>query len=1085
MSHRIRSLSVLTLSTTLILIACGSHQSAWAGSSGQLCIQQKIGGNPSCTANDVRISSLVATGGPITCVPGDFVNATLVATIESGPARYDIGLWINETGGSALSDPTGTCYRDYLHPRSANNFGCSQSYPGPYFNGEPAVAADVCGDVPASNGPITCGAPIGPCSQGGGTCLFTTYQFTATFKCFDTNNDGTADLSTATSWDNNTSHTCTNELDTDPGTGSKCNVGVVTIGNIFIDPCVSANCNDNIACTVDTCDSSSGSAVCSHTPSNDLCNDGQYCNGVETCSAVTGCQAGTPVSCNDGVACTNDFCNEAIDQCDSTPSNANCSDSMFCNGVEICDPVLNCLPGTAPYCDDGVVCTNDSCNEATDQCDNVADNSNCSDGQFCNGIETCDPTNDCQAGTPPDCGDGVACTVDSCDEVGDACVHAPNDASCDNGLYCDGSESCNAISGCQSGTPVNCNDGVTCTVDSCNEAADTCSNIPDNTACGDGLFCTGVELCDPVNDCQPGTDPCPGILCDEVNDVCAGCLTDANCDNGVYCDGAESCDTDTSTCISGMPIDCDDAVTCTLDACNEITDQCDHEASNALCDDGQFCNGAETCDILTDCQAGTPPNCDDAIGCTDDSCNEAIDQCDHVANDANCSNEAFCDGVEICSPVSDCQPGTPPNCNDGVSCTADSCSPGLNACVNTPNDAVCSNGQYCDGAEICDLVNDCQPGIPPSCDDAVACTVDVCDEIGDVCENVAIDANCDDGQFCNGAETCDPLNDCIAGSVPNCEDGVGCTTDACDETNDLCTHAADDALCNNGLYCDGVEQCDPTDDCEPGIVPDCSDTYDCTVDICDEIGDTCVNDATACVCGDNEIGPGEDCDPPSSTPGGEICDNLIDDDGDGAIDCEDEDCPAFCEHDPSIPCSTHHDCRMLTIAKTSCIGAPSGCDDNCQLVVACNAIGRDPSIIRFGRDGRPDLFKMHASFVPQTMMDPAVEGFSFLLTNASGVVYQAQLLSGDLKRRGKGYFYKDVTARAGEGLRDGVYQLRLKQRVKDGRLDYSFTLQIYGDFSAATEALMMTQVKVGNDGTMIAAEWTQTGSGWKLDQNAY
>jgi hypothetical protein len=51
---------------------------------------------------------------------------------------------------------------------------------------------------------------------------------------------------------------------------------------------------------------------------------------------------------------------------------------------------------------------------------------------------------------------------------------------------------------------------------------------------------------------------------------------------------------------------------------------------NPDCDDGLFCNGAETC-VTGTCQAGTPPNCDDGVACTTDSCNEASDACEHAA----------------------------------------------------------------------------------------------------------------------------------------------------------------------------------------------------------------------------------------------------------------------------------------------------------------------------------------------------------------------------------------------------------------------------------------------------------------------
>jgi hypothetical protein len=43
-----------------------------------------------------------------------------------------------------------------------------------------------------------------------------------------------------------------------------------------------------------------------------------------------------------------------------------------------------------------------------------------------------------------------------------------------------------------------------------------CTN---NGQCDDGLFCNGAETC-VGGSCQAGTDPCPGQTCDEVGDVC-------------------------------------------------------------------------------------------------------------------------------------------------------------------------------------------------------------------------------------------------------------------------------------------------------------------------------------------------------------------------------------------------------------------------------------------------------------------------------------------------------------------------------------------------------------------------------------
>jgi hypothetical protein len=46
-------------------------------------------------------------------------------------------------------------------------------------------------------------------------------------------------------------------------------------------------------------------------------------------------------------------------------------------------------------------------------------------------------------------------------------------------------------------------------------------NIPDDTLCDDGLFCNGTESCDPFSGCQAGSNPCNSQEeCDEVSDQC-------------------------------------------------------------------------------------------------------------------------------------------------------------------------------------------------------------------------------------------------------------------------------------------------------------------------------------------------------------------------------------------------------------------------------------------------------------------------------------------------------------------------------------------------------------------------------------
>ena len=101
-----------------------------------------------------------------------------------------------------------------------------------------------------------------------------------------------------------------------------------------------------------------------------------------------------------------------------------------------------------------------------------------------------------------------------CDSGG--CI---DNSECDDGLFCNGAEVCSAGS-CQAGTAPNCADSVACTTDACNQATDSCTHTANNAACSDGLFCNGSETCNVTLGCQAGSDPCGGAACNETTDTC-------------------------------------------------------------------------------------------------------------------------------------------------------------------------------------------------------------------------------------------------------------------------------------------------------------------------------------------------------------------------------------------------------------------------------------------------------------------------------------------------------------------------------------------------------------------------------------
>jgi hypothetical protein len=91
--------------------------------------------------------------------------------------------------------------------------------------------------------------------------------------------------------------------------------------------------------------------------------------------------------------------------------------------------------------------------------------------------------------------------------------------------------------------------------------------------------------------------------------------------------------------------------------------------------------------------------------------------------------------------------------------------------VGCVTQAECDDGVFCNGAEVCDPVLDCQPGPPVVVDDGVACTDDSCDEAGDVVVNTVDDALCDDGDPCT-VGICDSETGCASVPVEGCEVAV-------------------------------------------------------------------------------------------------------------------------------------------------------------------------------------------------------------------------------------------------------------------------------------------------------------------------
>jgi len=301
----------------------------------------------------------------------------------------------------------------------------------------------------------------------------------------------------------------------------------------------------------------------------------------------------------------------------------------------------------------------------------------CDDGLYCNGVETCDAgTGDCLAGTPPDLADSIDCTVDKCDEENNAPLHSPNDTLCDDGDVCT-DDSCDAQEGCQ---------------------------FADNQAgCDDLDPCTTDDACD--------------------DGECAG--TPKVCDDGLYCNGVETCDAVTGDCLEGTPPDIADTVDCTVDECDEENDAPLHSPDDTLCDDADLC----TTDLCLPDSGCDSQIVEDQTPCSDNP--------QEVCVAGQCTCVPACGGKE-CGPD-----GCGDNCggcDDPGLCATNECDEEAAQCIfeslpaaTACGDVTCSTvaqttGMYCDGKGECSLdTYGCDSYL---CDDAAGSCYAACEDDG-------------------------------------------------------------------------------------------------------------------------------------------------------------------------------------------------------------------------------------------------------------------------------------------------------------------------------------------------------------------
>jgi len=674
--------------------------------------------------------------------------------------------------------------------------------------------------------------------------------------------------------------------------GDLCNGKLVCAdGECAADPDSAVVCEDSPdPCKVSECDPESGGCIDAPGPDGIACDDGNICTEEDSCLSGV-CAGGAALDCDDGNPCTADSCDlDAGCVHQSSPGGVECDDENPCTVGDSCVDG-ECFGGGAVNCDDGNPCTDDACS-TVDGCIYKPNDLSCDDG---------DP-----------CTEGDFCAAGQCTPgPTNLCEGCQTDADCvalDDGNLCNGAIAClEGKCALDPNTVVVCDNGADtqCAQNTCNPGSGNCEMVPvaDDQPCDDGNVCTNGDVCitgvcvaGELETCDDG-DACTEDWCEEGG-FCMNVPIDCDDNNPATID---TCDQDDG-CIHTL-VPCNDNNLCTQDLMDPLTGDCVYFLVD--CDDGDTCT-VDECQPAAGCVYEFI-DCDDGNACTDDSCAPVSGDCEHI--------NVVCDDDDACTDDS-CDPGTgclfaDVDCDDKNDCTIDLCDSGVGcAYAWLPLDGEpCDDGDECTEPDICSL-GDCLPGEDVCVEDCNNGKDDDKDWLVD-----CLDPDCTADPACAPSPECDVKGDIVCGDEIeaklangngdideySCADGDFIGNERIYEFVALCPTAVTATVTTvvlpwpgqattNVFILDGAEGC-TGDECiavGEGESGDPGEEYDLEVTFDVEAGHkyyivvdggqggwwwaTNFTLKLECTCPD------------------EVCDNGIDDDSDGDIDCDDPDC---------------------------------------------------------------------------------------------------------------------------------------------------------------------------------------------------
>ncbi|MFO0714032.1 MAG: MYXO-CTERM sorting domain-containing protein [Sandaracinus sp.] len=238
------------------------------------------------------------------------------------------------------------------------------------------------------------------------------------------------------------------------------------------------------------------------------------------------------------------------------------------------------------------------------------------------------------------------------------CTGARVGARCDDGLFCTRTDRCTAAGTCVgAGDP--CNDGNACTVDTCTEATDACTNVVTADRCIIGGECVANGVvhpaypclyCDPMLNARDWSVRDPGTVCGAGSCSAGYLVPEATCSLSGQCVRAAS-------------------EHCAVGYCADDT-SCASMCAAGECPGDRYCGPSGACELPRadgssctgdpQCRSG---HCVDAICCTE-ACTETCRSCIVPGSVGTCTDVpamtdpdlecagGFCDGAGACG-VSD------------------------------------------------------------------------------------------------------------------------------------------------------------------------------------------------------------------------------------------------------------------------------------------------------------------------------------------------------------------------------------------------------------------------------------------------